>query len=113
MLIPVLLWSTLSIVFLWRLRTIMINITRAFTPGTGLLRIPHMQLRPLKQLAIWGAEFMMLATLYSVFGVSIIAHIVASIVCCGAMLVMHETNEPNWLRGLQLIPIASNVPFAA
>ena len=97
-------WSTLTLLFMFRLRNIMINLGRCLTPGDGLLRVPAVSLKPIRQLIIWIAELLMLVLWYDVFGISICAHLVASICAAGLMILLRDKRAPSLLHSVQLIP---------
>lgn len=102
----VLIWSALTLTFIWRLRVIMQNLGRHLVqPGIGFLRLPAFNPRPIKQLVIWCLELWLLLFFYSAFGTAVVSHITASVCGFGLMLMLRERHVPI-LEGIQLIPIA-------
>ena len=105
MLIGLILWSGLTLLFLWRLKIILLNLRCLVRPGRRWYEMPQLSSRPLRQIAIWTLELFLLAFFYQVFGISVLAHLTAAVVACGLMLMLREKHEPNILRGLQIIPM--------
>ena len=110
MLIGLVLWSGLTLLFLWRLKVILLNFRTLVRPGERWHELPTLSVRPLKQLGIWTLELMLLAFFYQVFGVSILAHLTASVVAFGLMFMLRERSERDFLRSLQIRPLAMPAP---
>lgn len=109
MLLSLMLWAGLTVLFLWRLRVILFNFQFLFVrqERTVLLLtfFPAINLRPLKQLAIWLVELGVLLFLYQGLGTSALSHMVATIVSASVMVMLRERAEPNPLRALQILPM--------
>lgn len=99
------LWSTLTLCFLRRAQVIGQNMAN---PATwvwvmGFIPVPT---RPLKQLAFWSVELLVILFFYELFGISIVAHMTASVCGLGVMLALRE-RDSSFLEGLQLVPLAA------
>ena len=108
------LWSALTLTFIWRLKVILLNMTALVSrSGRTLWVLPKLNPRPLKQLLIWAVELWLLVFFYSAFGVSVVAHLTASVVAVGLMFILREKDEPNLARAIQLIPMVEVMPPTA
>jgi hypothetical protein len=103
------LWALLSLLLFVRLRVILAELSLVIRPGTGWLKIPSFDLRPLKHLAAWAAEVLMLALWYDLAGISVIAHLAAAFCALGMSIMMRDRSETNWLRSLQLMAMSETM----
>jgi hypothetical protein len=103
------LWAFLTLTFIWRLRTIMANLSNLIRPGRGWFRVPDFDVRPLKHLAAWKAELVLLIVWYDLFGVSIVAHLAATFSAVGLMILLRDRTESNWFKSLQILALSENV----
>jgi len=107
--ITVLLWSSLTMIFIWRLRIILTNIGHHALRAShsNWFHFPSINIRPFKQLAIWSLELWLISTFYGLFGISIVAHLTAAICGFGLMLMMRERHVPIF-EGIQVLSIPRN-----
>lgn len=105
MLLVATIWASLTLVFIYRLMIILRNLAVIVHIPSGIrgwLRIPKLNLRPLKQMIIWSAELLLLIFFYNSFGMSTLSHFTAALCGFGMMLLLREKQVPI-LEGLQLI----------
>ena len=109
MLWSLLLWAGLSVLFLWRLRVILGNFQFLVTTPRSSLPfippVPRIDLRPIKQLAIWLTELGVLLFLYQGLGTSALSHMVATVIAAWTMVLLRERSEANPLRSIQVLPM--------
>lgn len=121
--LAVILWSTLTLIFIHRLMVILkynlpqslilqkinldfsINILgkRTFSGPEVLLPVSF-NFRPILQLLVWIIELWFLTLFYSAFGTSVTAHLAAAITAAGIMFMLREKDKP-FLESLQLVPM--------
>lgn len=103
------LWAGLTIMFMFRFRNILTNLGDCVKPG-GWASLPKFNIQPVKQLACWIAELLMLVLFYSVFGQAMLAHVVAAI-CCGSLMIMlRDKTASDLLHSVQLLPDSTPLP---
>jgi hypothetical protein len=103
----VILWSSLTVAFFVRFRNVMINLGHAIKPGTGLLRVPKISFRPIRQLTVWAVELALLVLFYDIFGMAVVAHVTAAVTCCAVMFMLRDKHAASWLHAVQLVPDSS------
>jgi uncharacterized membrane protein (UPF0136 family) len=112
-----LLLASLSLLFLWRLRVILMNFARCFIncQRRWLMGfMPTVSGRPIKQLMFWAAELLVVLFIYDLFGLAFAAHIAAALVGFGVMFFLRERNpESNLLQNLQIMPLTGGLSLAA
>jgi hypothetical protein len=101
-----LIWAGLMTLFIVRFTVIMGDLSRVILPGRGLLKIPSVDVRPIKRLTAWVAELILLVVWYDLFGMSIAAHLAASFCAVALMFLLRDRSESNILRGLQILPMS-------
>ena len=109
--LAIVIWSALTLTFIYRLRVILLNMTVLVArPGRGFGVLPQFNPRPLRQLIVWLAELWLLILFYSAFGQSVIAHVSAAVCATGVVWILRERGEPHPLRAVQLIPLREVAP---
>ena len=106
----VLIWSALSVSFLIRFRNIMVNLGQAIVPGTGVLRMPSISFRPVRQLIGWAAELTALIVFYDLFGMAVVAHVTAAVTCAVIMFMLRDKHAASCLHSVQLLSDSSPAP---